>query len=140
MGETTVELKYHEPPEARRPSRDEEWRLFEFKGEDALQTIDLSTQTCWLFGRETIVVDVPLHHHSCSKQHGAIQFRYIETVSDLGDKDGTVRPFYMDLGSSNGTYINGKEVPGGKYVELHDQDLLRFGHSSRDYVLMLVTP
>lgn len=139
LGDTTVELKHQEPLEARKPPREEEWRLFEFKGDESLQTLDLSTQSCWLFGRETIVVDVPLHHHSCSKQHGAIQFRYIETVSELGDKDGRVRPYYMDLGSSNGTFINDKEVSRGKYVELFDKDLIRFGHSSREYVLMLVT-
>lgn len=33
-------------------------------------------QTCYLFGRERRVADVPTDHPSCSKQHAVIQYRY----------------------------------------------------------------
>ncbi|EDN02162.1 conserved hypothetical protein [Histoplasma mississippiense (nom. inval.)] len=40
-GLTTVILKYHEPPEARKPPAKDPWRLYVFKGEDLLETIQL---------------------------------------------------------------------------------------------------
>jgi hypothetical protein len=32
--------------------------------------------TCYLFGRERKVADVPTDHPSCSKQHAVLQYRY----------------------------------------------------------------
>ena len=42
----------------------------------------------------------------------------------------------MDLGSTNGTYVNGERIEAERYVELLERDLLRFGYSSREYVLL----
>jgi pSer/pThr/pTyr-binding forkhead associated (FHA) protein len=41
-----------------------------------------------------------------------------------------------DLGSTNGTFLNGDRLEAQKYVELLHQDALRFGSSSREYVLI----
>ncbi len=49
---TQIVLKYNEPPEARKPPPEDEWKLFVFKGSDILETIELSTRSCWLVGRE----------------------------------------------------------------------------------------
>lgn len=87
-----------------------------------------------------MIADFPVEHPSCSKQHAVIQFRYVEKkkVNEFGDKQsGKVRPYVIDLESANGTSVNGDAVPGGRYVELRDKDVLRFGLSSREYVLML---
>lgn len=35
--------------------------------------------------------------------------------------------FIKDLNSSNGTYVNGKIVPEGKYVKLEDKDVIQIG-------------
>ena len=42
----------------------------------------------------------------------------------------------MDLGSTNGTYINKERIEHTRYVELLEKDVLRFGYSSREFVLM----
>jgi len=60
---TAIVLKYHEPPEARKPSAKDVWKLFVFKGSDIVETIELSLRTCWLVGREVAVVDMPAEHH-----------------------------------------------------------------------------
>jgi smad nuclear-interacting protein 1 len=134
---TSIVLKYHEPAEARKPPAKNEWKLFVFKGADILETIELSTRSCWLIGREVAVVDMAAEHPSISKQHAVIQFRYIEKKNDFGDKVGKVKPYIIDLESANGTLLNKEEVPPSRYLELRDKDMLQFGHSTREYVLML---
>jgi len=134
---TAIVLKYHEPPEARKPPAKDEWKLFVFKGADIVETIELSTRSCWLIGRELAVVDMPAEHPSISKQHAVIQFRYIEKKNEFGDKLGKVRPYIIDLESANGTSLNKEEMPPSRYSELRDKDMIQFGHSTREYVLML---
>ncbi|KAL2014196.1 hypothetical protein VTN00DRAFT_1721 [Thermoascus crustaceus] len=134
---TAVVLKYHEPPEARKPPAKDNWRLYVFKGSDLLEMVELSERSCWLIGRERLVVDFPVDHPSCSKQHAAIQFRYVEKRNEFGDRMGKVRPYLIDLESANGSTVNGDPVPPGRYVELRDKDVLKFGLSTREYVLML---
>jgi smad nuclear-interacting protein 1 len=136
-GGNSVVLKYHEPPEARKPPAKDAWRLYGFKGPDPLKTVELGERSCWLIGRERAVVDFPVDHPTCSKQHAVIQFRFVEKKNEFGDRIGGVRPYVIDLGSSNGTYVNGDDIPKERYVELRDKDVLKFGLSTREYVLML---
>ncbi|EEP82568.1 conserved hypothetical protein [Uncinocarpus reesii 1704] len=137
VGEGSVVLKYHEPPEARKPPPKDAWRLYVFKGDDLLETLELGGRSCWLIGRERMVADLPIDHPSCSKQHAALQFRYVEKRNEFGDKNGRVRPYLIDLESANGSTVNGDTVPPGRYMELMDKDVLKFGLSTREYVLML---
>ncbi|KAJ5211651.1 uncharacterized protein N7498_003297 [Penicillium cinerascens] len=132
-----VVLKYHEPPEARKPPAKEPWRMYVFKGEELLEMVELGERSCWLIGRERLVVDFPLDHPSCSKQHAAIQFRFVEKRNEYGDRIGKVKPYLIDLESANGSTVNGEAAPAGRYMEVMDKDVLRFGLSSREYVLML---
>lgn len=43
-----------------------------FSSQDPLP---IHRQSCYLFGRERRVADVPTDHPSCSKQHAVLQFR-----------------------------------------------------------------
>ncbi|KAF2201517.1 SMAD/FHA domain-containing protein [Delitschia confertaspora ATCC 74209] len=145
---TKIALKYHEPPEGRKPPGSQQWRLFIFKGTESLGTVELYTQSCWLLGRAAEVADIVLGHPSCSSQHAAIQFRYIvkkeEQEDELGLRSekvrGKVKPYLIDLESSNGTYLNEEKIEPGRYVELRDKDLVQFGGSEREYVVMLPPP
>jgi len=132
-----IVLKYHEPAEARKPPGSQTWRLYVFKGEEILDTLDLFSQSCWLFGREASVCDYLIEHPSCSKQHAVIQFRYIEKKNEFGDKIGRVKPYLIDLESGNGTKVNDEAAPAGRYFELRDKDVIKFGHSTREYVVQL---
>ncbi|KAK4445040.1 SMAD/FHA domain-containing protein [Podospora aff. communis PSN243] len=134
---STVTLKYHEPPEARKPAPRDIWKLFVFKGPDILDTIELSARSCWLIGRDSAVVDLPAEHPSISKQHAVIQFRYTEKRNEYGDRIGKVKPYLIDLESANGTLLNNNKVPESRYLELRDKDMIQFGSSTREYVLML---
>lgn len=137
---TTTVLKYHEPPEARKPPSSQQWRFFVFKGKDTIDTIHLFARSCWLFGRDDKVADYWVQHPSASKQHAVVQFRYITKTNEFGERKGSVKPYLIDLDSANGTKLNGKRVEGSKFVELLDGDVVGFGESEREYVLMLPPP
>jgi smad nuclear-interacting protein 1 len=96
-----IVLKYNEPPEARKPPAHDAWRLYVFKGSDLLDTVHLGERSSWLFGRERQVVDFPVDHPSCSKQHAVIQFRFVERKNEFGDRDGRVRYAFPDITSQH---------------------------------------
>lgn len=134
---SAITLKYHEPPEARKPSPRDQWKLFVFKDGTIVDTIDLGTRSCWLAGRDAAVVDLLAAHPSISKQHAVLQFRFVEKRNEFGDRIGRVKPYLLDLVSANGTKLNHEEVAAQRYVELQDKDMVQFGHSAREYVVML---
>ncbi|KLT45776.1 SMAD/FHA domain-containing protein, partial [Cutaneotrichosporon oleaginosum] len=129
-----VALKYHEPPEARKPTQN--WRLYVFKGDEQVDLIHVYRQSCFLVGRDALVADVHVQHPSCSKQHAVLQFRGVSRRNKYGDVTSEVKPFIIDLDSTNGTYVNGEEVPKSRYYELRVNDVLKFGTSAREYVLL----
>ena len=137
VANTIIVLKYNEPPEARLPPSTSPWRLYVFKNAEIIDTIPLHTRSCWLFGREKAVCDCSVEHPSCSKQHAVLQFRYVEKRDADGGRKGGVRPYLIDLESANGTMLNGEKVPPSRYVEVRTGDVVKFGESSREYVVLV---
>ncbi|KAK6919377.1 Forkhead-associated (FHA) domain [Dillenia turbinata] len=130
-----VTLLFTEPPDARKP--DVRWRLYVFKAGEVLnEPLYIHRQSCYLFGRERRVADVPTDHPSCSKQHAVIQFRQVEKEQPDGMLAKQVRPYLMDLGSTNGTFINDNRIEPQRYYELIEKDTMKFGNSSREYVIL----
>ena len=88
------------------------------------------------------VADIKLNNPSCSKQHAVIQFRKTESViRPATDIDPAVtkkstKPYIMDLESTNKTYLNGTAIDSSRYIEMRVKDVLRFGESSKEYVLL----
>ncbi|CAD5162947.1 unnamed protein product [Musa acuminata subsp. malaccensis] len=130
-----VTLLFSEPSDARKP--DVRWRLYVFKAGEVLnEPLYLHRQSCYLFGRERRVSDIPTDHPSCSKQHAVIQYRLVEKEEPDGLISKEVRPYLMDLGSTNGTFINDNRIEPQRYYELFEKDTIKFGNSSREYVLL----
>lgn len=129
-----VVIKYNEPPEARKAKR--RWRLYPFKGDQSLPIIPLHRQSAYLLGRSRLIADIPIDHPSCSKQHAVLQFRLVDYKRDDGTTGRRVRPYIIDLESANGTFVNNKQITPRCYVELLERDVIKFGFSSREYVLL----
>ena len=66
-----------------------------------------------------------------------IQFRFQTITNEYGDKTNKVKPYLIDLESANGTKLNGKLVETSRDLELIDGDVISFGDSEREYVMML---
>lgn len=129
-----VIIKYSEPPEARKPKR--RWRLYPFKGEKELPILYIHRQSGYLLGRDRKIADIPLDHPSCSKQHAVLQYRLMPHTKEDGTDTHRIRLYVMDLESANGTYLNNKRIEPRKYYELLEQDVVKFGYSLREYVLL----
>ncbi|XP_007020952.2 PREDICTED: FHA domain-containing protein DDL isoform X2 [Theobroma cacao] len=123
-----VTLLFNEPPDARKP--DIRWRLYVFKAGEVLnEPLYIHRQSCYLFGRERRVADIPTDHPSCSKQHAVIQFRQVEKEQPDGTLSKQVRPYIMDLGSTNKTFINDNPIEPQRYYELFEKDTIKFAES-----------
>lgn len=120
-----VVIKYSEPEEARKPKR--RWRFYVFKGQEQMPVMHLHRQSAYLIGKDRKIADIPVDHPSCSRQHAVLQYRFIR---------GKVLPYVIDLGSSNGTFLNNNKIDPQRYVELKEKDMLKFGFSSREYILL----
>ncbi|XP_041280684.1 smad nuclear-interacting protein 1-like [Onychostruthus taczanowskii] len=120
-----VLIRYSEPPEARIPRT--RWRLYPFKKDELLPVLHIHRQSAYLLGRHRRIADIPIAHPSCSQQHAVLQYRLVQRQ---------LRPYIMDLGSGNGTFLNNQRVQPQRYYELREKDVLRFGFSSREYVLL----
>lgn len=68
--------------------------------------------------------DILLDHPSSSRLHAILEFR---------GEDGAV--FLYDPGSTQGCYVNKARIAAGEHVALHVGDMVRFGESSRMYIL-----
>ena len=53
-----------------------------------------------------------------------------------GSTGKKVTAYIVDLNSANGTFINNEKIDSQKYVELRERDVLKFGFSSREYVML----
>ena len=58
-------------------------------------------QSCYLFGRERRVADVPTDHPSCSKQHSVLQFRLTEKEGSDGMMASQVWAFISSFNSDD---------------------------------------
>ncbi|SBT47565.1 fork head domain protein, putative [Plasmodium ovale wallikeri] len=74
-----------------------------------------------------LVADIKLTHISISKQHAVIQFKKHENK---------IVPFLIDLNSTNGSYLNHEKIDPNKFYELRECDLLKFGKSGQEFVLI----
>ncbi|CAB4066791.1 SNIP1 [Lepeophtheirus salmonis] len=129
-----VVVKYTEPPDCRRPRT--KWRLYVLKEMKNYLFLYIHRQSSYLLGRDRKVADVPLDHPSCSKQHAALQYRLVQYNKPDGSIGKRVRPYIIDLNSANGTFINNKKMEPHKYIQVLEKDVLKFGFSSREYVLL----
>lgn len=120
---------YKEPPEARTP--DQHWRLSVTKEDDDSPVYRVYRQSKYVFGRDKDQCDIRLHHSSCSNIHAVLQYL-------RSDSHGRhIHPYLMDLDSSHGTYLNQRRLTPNRYYKLEENDIIRFGESSREYVLLL---
>lgn len=127
-------VKYSEPAEAKKPKK--KWRLYVFKGSEELPILYIHRQSAYLLGRDRKVADIPLDHPSCSKQHSVLQYRLVPVTRQDGTTASRVQLYVMDLNSANGTFVNNKKIESQKYIQLLEKDVLKFGFSSREYVLL----
>lgn len=121
---------YREPPWGGPASAP--YSLETLKGGTILGTRSLKGTSCCLFGRLSSC-DVCLEHPSVSRYHAVLQHR---AAGLEGECDGQGPGFYLyDLGSTHGTFLNKTRIPPRTYRRVHVGHVLRFGGSTRLFLL-----
>ncbi|KAJ2355051.1 hypothetical protein GGF43_002914 [Coemansia sp. RSA 2618] len=114
-------LNYEQPANAGAPPHD--YTLDVIKAGCQVESHAVPTQKSFFtFGRLPIC-DFPMDHESISRYHAVLQFH----------NDGP--PSIVDLGSSHGTYINKIQTAAKIPVQVRAGDQIRFGMSSRIWIL-----
>lgn len=131
-------LKYQPPADAALPTLS--YRLYCFPTSSAASSASapqsphpplyIHSQSLYRVGREPTINDLIIDHHSVSKQHAVLQYRQPPRSG------GQVKLYVLDVGSVNGTCLNGVRLEEARYVELRERDVLVFGRSGREYVLL----
>ena len=134
-------LKYTTPQDKAIPTKT--WCLFEFEknASDPIKTYNLINRDNFLIGKDNRLAHILLAYDDCSRQHAVIQFRkkIIKHEDENYETSITTEivPYIIDLESTNGTSINNDLIETSKYYELKDKDVLNFGGSPSDFVLLL---
>ncbi|CAF0929432.1 unnamed protein product [Adineta ricciae] len=125
-----LKFSYKEPSEARTP--DQRWRLTVSKDDDDSSNYRVYRQSKYVFGRDKDHCDIHLHHSSCSNFHAVLQYRL------RSDSHGHhIHPYLMDLDSAHGTYLNRRRMDSNRYYRLEENDCIRFGDSSKEFIFQL---
>lgn len=128
-------LKYTEPPWGGK-APDASYSLEILKNGTIVDTVPLAQRSFYVVGRLP-VCDVSLEHPSISRYHAVIQYR-----SQAGDSEsaGEDTGFYLhDLGSTHGTVVNKNKIPPKTYIRLRVGHVLKFGGSTRLFILQVKT-
>jgi len=107
-----------------------------FKGQDQVELLHINRQSAYLIGRDKTVADIFIDHPSSSKQHAVVQHRQVQEKDEFGSTKAVIKPFIIDLESTNGTHVNGEQIPTSRFYELRASDVIKFGLSTREYVLL----
>ncbi|RXN16353.1 kanadaptin-like isoform X2 [Labeo rohita] len=123
-------LPYTEPPWGSVPDISYSFELL--KNGAILDTVPLTQRSYFVVGRLP-VCDVSLEHPSISRYHAVVQYR------GRAGQDGVVgeeKGFYAyDLGSTHGTFVNKNKIPPKTYIRLRVGHVLKFGGSTRLFIL-----
>ncbi|XP_062378622.1 kanadaptin [Sardina pilchardus] len=97
-----------------------------------VDSIPLTQNSYFVIGRLPLC-DVALEHPSISRYHAILQHRgQSGETGEIGEETG----FYVyDLSSTHGTFVNKNKIPPKTYIRLKVGHVLKFGGSTRLFIL-----
>ncbi|XP_059209674.1 kanadaptin [Centropristis striata] len=124
-------IPYTEPPWGGK-APDIPYALEILKNGTIVDKVPLTEKGYFVVGRLP-VCDVSLEHPSISRYHAVIQYR---REAGEGESIGEETGFYVhDLGSTHGTVVNKNKIPPKTYIRLRVGHVLKFGGSTRLFIL-----
>lgn len=139
--ENFPKLAYEPPPKSCICGID--YTLDVLKNGVIIENLLLSSKAFYVFGRlPQPACDVPLEHPSISRYHAILQFiRNEESNEEGGDSNAQLATgwYVYDLGSTHGTFVNKQRAVPRTYLAVKTGDFLRFGASTRQFILQAAT-
>lgn len=149
---------YIEPKWSKKPADEDKYHFEILKNGTIVKTVnDLQSQAYWLLGKVPIDNDIVMAHPTVSRYHAVLQYRpdvpanLNANDSDSDDEDSgslsvaapqkkpqVEKGWYLyDLNSTHGTFLNKMRVPPKTYVRLRVGYMIKFGGSTRSYILQV---
>lgn len=145
---------YIEPNWSKCPESEFEYKLEVLKGGIIVETTNnLQTKAFWRMGKLPDN-DITMAHPTISRYHAVLQYRPEVEVkqkeensdSDSDDENDSIsneklnskveKGWYLyDLNSTHGTFVNKMRVPPKTYIRIRVGYMLKFGASTRSYIL-----
>ncbi|CAG2245428.1 Kanadaptin [Mytilus edulis] len=125
LKETSTPIPYKEPSWG--GISNDKYSLEVLKNGVIIDKIDLG-KSFYVFGRLQSC-DVTMEHPSLSRHHAVLQFSKIKSEKQ------NIGWYLYDLDSTHGTWINKNRVYANRYYRVHVGHVLKFGGSSRLYIL-----
>nr|XP_060610087.1 kanadaptin [Anolis sagrei ordinatus] len=129
---------YQEPPWGGLPGPEgasSVYSLEVLKGGAVLDRLGLGGRS-WLMVGRAPGCEISLAHPCVSRHHAVLQHRPPPGQGEAAEKEGPEPGLYVfDLGSAHGTFLNKARLPPKTYCRVRVGHVLRFGGSSRLFVL-----
>ena len=123
---TKLVVPYKEPPWS--GLADEEYSFEVIKNGAVIDKIGLKNKAYHVVGRLPSC-DIPMEHPSLSRYHAVLQY-------SVGSSESFPKGWYLyDLDSTHGTWINKNKVQQKKYHRLHVDYVVKYGGSTRLFIL-----
>lgn len=150
-----VKCPYKEPKWSKTPEPDLNYNFEVLKGGQIVETInDLQNKSYWSIGKMANN-HIVMAHPTVSRYHAILQYRPIVDGDDGGNSNDeednanaatdcdnlAVKPkiekgwYLYDLDSTHGSFLNKTKVPAKTYVRVRVGYMLKFGASTRNYIL-----
>lgn len=122
-----IKSKYAPPKDEIIPTSDTcKFHLFKYneKTDKQIEIPLFNFKSFFIFGRNSELSDIILSDEEdgdlLSKQHAVLQFKQL---------NGIVKCYLIDIGSTNGTFLNDDkvELPKKRYIELKNNDVFKLG-------------
>ena len=131
LKQSQVVIPYKEPIWSGLPPESESYSLDVLKNGTLIENIELGKKPWIVFGRLPSC-DVCMEHPSLSRHHAVIQYR---DISEGGHEKGW---YLFDLDSTHGTWVNKMKIKPKAYRRLRVGHVVKFGGSSRLYILQVI--
>lgn len=124
-----VKSKYTPPKDEIIPTPNNcRYHLFKYneKTDEQIEIPLLNYKSFFIFGRNKEISDIVIDDDEdgdlVSKQHAVLQFRDLKN-------DGMARLYLLDMGSTNGSFLNDDkvELPTRRFIELKNNDVFKLG-------------
>lgn len=144
-GKPTLKCPYTVPKWSSPPDSDSSYSFEVLKGGQIIEsTNELQAKAYWTFGKMPSN-DIMMIHPTISRFHAVLQYRPdvdVDTTDDsektnaTSDKPKVESGWYLyDLGSTHGSFVNKMKVPSKTYIRVRVGYMLKFGASTRTYIL-----
>ncbi|KAL8590306.1 hypothetical protein ACOMHN_006422 [Nucella lapillus] len=121
-------VPYKEPIWGGLPPESEKYSFDVLKNGTVIDSVELGEKPWIVFGRLPSC-DVCMEHPSLSRYHAVVQYR------EMTEDDDECGWYLYDLDSTHGTWVNKEKIKPNVYRRLHVGHVLKFGGSSRLYIL-----